>query len=62
MLRFLVDGYLLTLVQAGVTKSCIVRLDQQIYCVRDGGEWKECPNGAGVNDLVIAVEKLYKSS
>jgi hypothetical protein len=39
-----------------------VRLDQQIYCVRDGGEWKECPNGAGVNDLVIAVEKLYKSS
>ncbi|CZR63487.1 uncharacterized protein PAC_13384 [Phialocephala subalpina] len=47
---------------AGVTKSCTVRLNENIYCVRDGGEWKDCPNGAGVNDLVIAVEKLYRSS
>ncbi|TVY81357.1 hypothetical protein LSUE1_G002507 [Lachnellula suecica] len=47
---------------AGVTKSCTVRLDEEIYCVRDDGEWKECPNGAGMNDLVIAVQKLYNSS
>lgn len=47
---------------AGVTKSCTVRLNNEIYCVRDGGEWKDCPHGPGVNDLVIAVEKLYQSS
>lgn len=46
---------------AGVTKSCTVRLNEEIYCIRDGGEWKDCPNGPGVNDLVIAVEKLYRS-
>lgn len=47
---------------AGVTSSCTVRLDEKIYCIRDGGEWKDCPNGPGVNDLVIAIEKLYQSS
>ncbi|TVY46189.1 hypothetical protein LOCC1_G003092 [Lachnellula occidentalis] len=46
---------------AGVTKSCTVRLDEKIYCVRDGGQWTDCPTGAGVNDLVIAVQKLYDS-
>lgn len=49
-------------IDAGVTKSCTVRLNEEIYCIRDDGEWKDCPNGAGVNDLVIAVEKLYRSS
>ncbi|KAK0712218.1 hypothetical protein B0T21DRAFT_387211 [Apiosordaria backusii] len=44
---------------AGVTKSCTVRLNEEIYCVRDGGQWKECPHGSSVNDLVIAIEKLY---
>jgi len=47
--------------EAGVTKSCTVRLNEQIYCIRDGGKWSDCPNGPGVNDLVIAVEKLYQS-
>ncbi|PMD62953.1 uncharacterized protein K444DRAFT_558334 [Hyaloscypha bicolor E] len=47
---------------AGVTKSCTVRLNEEIYCVRDDGEWKDCPHGPGVNDLVLAVEKLYQSS
>ena len=46
---------------AGVTKSCTVRLNEEIYCVRDDGEWKDCPHGPGVNDLVLAVEKLYQS-
>lgn len=45
-----------------MTKSCTVRLDEQIYCIRDDGEWVDCPSGAGVNDLVIAVEKLYLKS
>jgi hypothetical protein len=47
---------------AGVTKSCTVRLDDKIYCIRDGGQWVDCPHGEGVNDLVIAVEKLYRRS
>ncbi|TDZ28430.1 GILT-like protein 1 [Colletotrichum spinosum] len=46
---------------AGVTKSCTVRLNEEFYCVRDDGQWKECPHGAGVNDLVIAIEKLYRT-
>ncbi|KAK7958250.1 hypothetical protein PG988_013098 [Apiospora saccharicola] len=47
---------------AGVTKSCTVRLNEEIYCIRDDGEWTDCPNGSGVSDLVIAVEKLYGRS
>lgn len=46
---------------AGVTMSCTVRLNEEIYCIRDDGEWKECPKGAGVNDLVIAIERQYRT-
>ncbi|KAI1033965.1 hypothetical protein LB505_003223 [Fusarium chuoi] len=45
---------------AGVTKSATIRLDNKIYCIRDGGEWTDCPNGSGVNDLIIAIEKLRR--
>ncbi|KAK3949016.1 hypothetical protein QBC32DRAFT_350079 [Pseudoneurospora amorphoporcata] len=45
---------------AGVTKSCTVRLDDEIFCIRDGGQWSDCPHGSSVNDLVLAVEKLYR--
>ncbi|KAK4189295.1 hypothetical protein QBC35DRAFT_514171 [Podospora australis] len=45
---------------AGVTKSCTVRLNNEIYCVRDNRQWKECPSGPSVNDLVIAIQKLYR--
>ncbi|CAH0015574.1 unnamed protein product [Clonostachys rhizophaga] len=48
--------------EAGVTISCTIRLNNETYCIRDGGEWIDCPHGAGVNDLVIAIEKLYHSS
>ncbi|KUI68850.1 hypothetical protein VM1G_04172 [Cytospora mali] len=47
---------------AGVTNSCTVRLDEEFYCIRDGGEWKSCPHGPGVNDLVLEIEKRYRSS
>ncbi len=43
-----------------VTKSCTVRLNEEVYCIHDG-TWKECPKGPGVNDLVIEIEKLYRS-
>jgi len=36
-------------------------LNEEIYCVRDGGKWTDCPHGEEVNDLVLAVEKLYQS-
>ena len=44
-----------------MTKSCTLRLNDEIYCIRDDGDWIDCPHGAGVNDLVIQVEKLYRA-
>ncbi|KAL2760344.1 hypothetical protein ACRALDRAFT_2062089, partial [Sodiomyces alcalophilus JCM 7366] len=46
--------------KAGVKFSCTVRLDEEIYCIRDGGEWKDCRYGPGVNDLVMNIERLYQ--
>lgn len=54
--------WLLTRAQANVTISCTIRLNDDVYCVRDGGEWKDCPNGPGVNDLLVAIERLRHSS
>lgn len=51
-----------SLSQAGVTKSCTIRLDGQVYCIRDGGEWSDCPSGPGINDLILAIEKLRRQS
>lgn len=48
--------------QANVTKSCTVRLNNEVYCILDDGEWIDCPHGPGVNDLLLAIEKLYRSS
>ncbi|KHJ30416.1 putative gamma interferon inducible lysosomal thiol reductase [Erysiphe necator] len=48
--------------EVGVTKSCTVRLNEKIYCVRDGRKWVECPNGPAVEDLISAVEDLYQNS
>lgn len=44
-------------------KSCTVRLDESVWCVRDGGVWKDCvQNGRGsqVSVLVDQVERLWK--
>lgn len=43
----------------GVKTSCTVRVDEKVWCVRDGGEWKDCYNGSGVSTLVEEVERLY---
>lgn len=43
---------------ANVTKSCTVRLDDEIRCIRDGGKWSDCPGGKTVDDLVSDVERL----
>ena len=44
-----------------MTKSCTVRLNNEIYCVRDDGEWTECPSGAADDDLVTAIDKLHSA-
>ncbi|KAK4998035.1 hypothetical protein LTR66_002675 [Elasticomyces elasticus] len=45
-----------------VTKSCTVRLNDEIRCIRDGGEWTDCEGGHEVADLVADVERLYRGS
>ena len=45
--------------EAGVEKSCTVRVGGEKWCVRDGGEWKDCDGGYEVGDLVKEVEKRY---
>lgn len=42
-----------------VTISCTIRLDEKVWCIRDGGEWKHCDRGHEVTDLVHDVDKLY---
>ncbi|KIW60476.1 hypothetical protein PV05_00690 [Exophiala xenobiotica] len=42
-----------------VTRSCTVRLAGEVRCIRDGGEWYDCPGGSSVKDLVGDVNKLY---
>jgi hypothetical protein len=41
--------------EAGVKKSCTVRVRDKIWCVRDGGEWKDCPNGSSVDALIAEI-------
>jgi hypothetical protein len=42
----------------GVKYSCTVRVAGETWCVRDGGEWKDCDGGSEVKDLVAKVKKL----
>ncbi|KAF4551523.1 Hypothetical protein D9617_13g100240 [Elsinoe fawcettii] len=43
---------------ANVTTSCTVRVDGKNWCVRDGGEWKDCEGGSEVKDLVGEIRRL----
>lgn len=45
---------------AGVQFSCTIRLDEEVRCIRDDGQWKNCKNGSDVEDLVKDVDVLYK--
>ncbi len=44
-----------------MTLSCTVRLDEKIYCIRDNAEWKNCPFGPGVTELVERIEQLHRA-
>lgn len=46
----------------GVTKSCTVRVDNEVYCIRDDGKWTDCPAGPGVRDLIIKIAKLSRQN
>ena len=43
---------------AAVSKSCTVRLNDRIRCIRDDGEWKDCEEGSNATDLVADVLRL----
>lgn len=45
---------------ANVSTSCTVRVDDEVFCVRDGGEWKNC-KGSKAADLVAEIEKRYSA-
>ncbi|KAL5003255.1 hypothetical protein BDV10DRAFT_191108 [Aspergillus recurvatus] len=48
--------------ELGVKTSCTVRLDDVVWCVRDGGVWKDCAKegeGSKVPVLVDEIEKLW---
>ena len=47
---------------AGVTKSCTVRLNNQIRTVRDGGRWKDYEGGHDVDELVSDIKRMYQAS
>lgn len=44
---------------AGVVKSCTVRVAGENWCIRDGAEWKNCEGGSQAEDLVAEVRRLY---
>lgn len=44
---------------AGVKKSCTVRVAGEKRCIMDGGEWKDCEMGHKPADLIKEVERLY---
>lgn len=46
--------------EANVTKSCTVRLNNEVRCIRDDGEWKDCDGGHEPVDLVGDVKALYQ--
>ncbi|KAH0545529.1 hypothetical protein FGG08_000360 [Glutinoglossum americanum] len=48
--------------QAGVTTSCTVRLNEEVRCVLDSGEWKDCEKGHEVDDLVQDIKALYQDA
>lgn len=46
--------------EANVSTSCTIRLNEQVRCIRDGGEWKDCPAGSDRDSLIRDINKLYQ--
>ncbi|OAX78298.1 hypothetical protein ACJ72_07396 [Emergomyces africanus] len=46
----------------GITKSCTVRVNEKIWCIRDRDEWTDCqPRGGETSTLVDEINGLYNS-
>lgn len=48
--------------EAGVKYSCTVRLEEEVRCIRDDGNWKNCKGGSKPEDLIKQIEELYEQS
>ena len=46
--------------EAGVKFSCTVRLNEEVRCIRDGGQWKDCQGGSRPKDLIRDIEEATK--
>jgi hypothetical protein len=44
----------------GVVNSCTVAIDGRQRCIRDGGEWRDCPGGAEDADFVASLCEAYR--
>ncbi|EAW14429.1 GILT family protein [Aspergillus clavatus NRRL 1] len=44
----------------GIKTSCTVRLDEQVWCVRDDGVWKDCAKGGEGSQVSVFVEEIKK--
>ena len=39
-----------------------MRVEEEVWCIMDGGKWKDCREGHEVKDLVKKIESRYKSN
>ena len=46
----------------GVKKSCTVMVGDDVFAVRDGGEWKDAKNGTSAEALVKEINRRYQPS
>lgn len=44
----------------GVKTSCTVRLDEEVWCVRDGGVWKDCAKDGEGSKVSVLVDEIKK--
>ncbi|GBF94189.1 hypothetical protein Rsub_07176 [Raphidocelis subcapitata] len=49
-----------TVAARGVVNSCTVALEGQPRCVRDGGEWRDCPGGSGDAEFRASICAAYR--
>lgn len=47
--------------RAGIVNSATIQLEGQTICVRDGGEWKQCPGGSSRDDIVGQVLRAWEA-
>ncbi|KAI9862088.1 MAG: hypothetical protein M1813_004863 [Trichoglossum hirsutum] len=48
--------------EAGIKTSCTVRLNEEVRCVLDSGQWEDCGEGHEVGDLVRDIRALYQGA